>query len=181
MSIFTVASRYAKSLIDLSKEQGNLDLIKTDIDQVIAVLKSNAELQAVLKNPIIRVDKKRKIITEIFQGKINPSIVSFFGILVSKGRGGILYDIAKEFVREYNEVKGIVKATVTSATALSSANITELQQTIAQQINAQVILTNVIDGSLIGGFVVNVGDRQVDVSIAGKLNKLEKYLINQGV
>ena len=100
---------------------------------------------------------------------------------MSKGRGGILYDIAKEFVREYNEVKGIVKATVTSATALSSANITELQQTIAQQINAQVILTNVIDGSLIGGFVVNVGDRQVDVSIAGKLNKLEKYLINQGV
>lgn len=181
MSIFTVSSRYAKSLIDLAKEQGNLDLIKTDIDQVIAVLRANPELQAVLKNPIIRVDKKRKIVAEIFEGKINPTIIAFFGILVSKGRGGILYDIAKEFVREYNEVNGIVKATVTSAIALSSARLLELQQSIAQQINAQVILTNLTDASLIGGYIVKVGDRQIDVSIARKLNKLEKYLINQGV
>lgn len=181
MSIFTVASRYAKSLIELSKEQGNLDIVKTDIDGVIAVLRSNTELQAVLKNPILSGDKKLNVLNALFGGKVNPLILSFFGILAKKGRAAIILDIALEFVREYNEVKGIVKATVTSASSLSDANLSALQTQIAEQIKAQVILKNVVDPSLIGGFVVRVGDRQIDASIAGKLNKLEKHFANQGI
>lgn len=182
MSIFTVASRYAKSLIELSKEQGNLDIVKTDIDGVIAVLKSNTELQAVLKNPILSGDKKLNVLNALFGGKVNPLILSFFwNLSKKKGRAAIILDIALEFVREYNEVKGIVKATVTSASSLSDANLSALQTQIAEQIKAQVILKNVVDPSLIGGFVVRVGDRQIDASIAGKLNKLEKHFANQGV
>ncbi|WP_437921878.1 F0F1 ATP synthase subunit delta [Sphingobacterium sp. LRF_L2] len=181
MSIFTVASRYAKSLLELSQEQGNLDVIKTDIEQLLAVIKGNTELQTVLKNPIVSTDKKLGILTALFEGKINPLILSFFTILVKKGRADILADIAQEFIREYNEVKGIVKATVVSASALSEANLNELASTIANEINAQVVLTNTVDSSLIGGFVVRVGDRQIDTSIAGKLHKLEKYFVRQGV
>lgn len=181
MSIFTVASRYAKSLIDLAHEQGQLDAVKEDVESVILILKSNSELLAVLKNPIISGDKKRNILAAIFEGKINPVIVSFFYILVNKGRAAILLDIAQEFVREYNEAKGIIKASVTSATPLSEANLAELQKTIEEEVKAQVILKNIVDSALIGGFVVRVGDRQMDASIAGKLNKLEKHFAAQGV
>ncbi|MBD1434068.1 F0F1 ATP synthase subunit delta [Sphingobacterium sp. DN00404] len=181
MSIFTVASRYAKSLLDLAEEQGQLDAVKGDIDGVVSVLKSNTELLAILKNPIISGDKKRHILAAIFEGNINPIILSFFYILVNKGRAAILLDIAQEFVREYNEAKGIVKASVTSATALSEANLADLQKIITEEIKAEVILKNNIDPSLIGGFVVRVGDRQIDASIAGKLNKLEKHFAAQGV
>lgn len=175
MSVFTVASRYAKSLIDLSKEKGKLDVVKGDIEQFIGVLKENPELVAVLRNPIMKTDKKKSILQALFKDKIDPMISSFFDILINKGRGGILYDIALEFIREYNEVKGIVKATVVSASKLSDENFNQLKSQIAQQINAEVILNNTVDPSLIGGFVVKVGDRQVDASIAGKLNKLEKH------
>lgn len=181
MSIFTVASRYAKSLIDLAQEQGQLDAVKGDVESVISVLKSNSELLAVLKNPIISTDKKRNILAAIFEGKINPVIVSFFYILVNKGRAAILLDIAKEFVREYNEAKGIVNASVTSAMPLSEANLAELQKIIEDDIKAQVVLKNIVDSSLIGGFIVRVGDRQMDASIAGKLNKLEKHFTALGV
>jgi|SRR5690606_1636954 len=181
MSIFTVASRYAKSLLDLAEEQGQLDAVKKDIEGVISILKSNTELLAILKNPIISGDKKRNILTAIFEGKINPVILSFFYILVNKGRAAILLDIAQEFVREYNEAKGVVKASVTSAVALSDANLKELQKIITEEINAVVVLKNVIDTSLIGGFIVRVGDRQIDASIAGKLNKLDKHFAAQGV
>lgn len=181
MSIFTVASRYAKSLLDLVQEQGQLDAVKGDVESVISVLKSNSELLAVLKNPIISGDKKRNILAAIFEGKLNPIIVSFFYILVNKGRAAILLDILQEFVREYNEVKGIVNASVTSATPLSEANLAELQKTIETEINAEVILKNIVDPATIGGFIVRVGDRQVDASIAGKLNKLEKHFAAQGV
>jgi len=181
MSIFTVASRYAKSLLDLAEEQGQLDAVKGDIEGVVSVLKSNTELLAILKNPIIKGDKKRNILAAIFEGTISPIILSFFYILVNKGRAAILLDIAQEFVREYNEAKGIVKASVTSATALSEANLADLQKIITEEIKAEVILKNIVDPSLIGGFMVRVGDRQIDASIAGKLNKLEKHFAAQGV
>ncbi len=181
MSIFTVASRYAKSLLELAQEQGQLDAVKKDLEQIIAVLKANNEIQAVLKNPIISHDKKRSILLALFDGKANPLIISFFTILVNKGRADILIDIAQAFVREYNQVKGIVNATVLSATALSEENLNELQAKIAQEIGAQVLLSNKVDASVIGGFVLRVGDKQIDASIAGKLQKLEKYFVSQGV
>ncbi|MCS4227660.1 F0F1 ATP synthase subunit delta [Sphingobacterium sp. BIGb0165] len=179
MSVFKVASRYAKSLIDLASEQGSLETIKTDMDSFITVLKSSSELQAVLANPIVPLDKKKNILDALFKDKINPNILAFFKIMINKGRGTIVYATAQEFVREYNEVKGIVKATVTSAAPLSEANLAAMKDVLAKETNAQVILNNKVDSSLIGGFVVNVGDRQIDASIAGKLNKLERYL-NQG-
>jgi len=181
MSVFRVASRYAKSLLDLANEQGNLDAVKADMEQIIAVIKSSSELQAVLNNPIIKTDKKQNILTSLFEGKIRPEILSFFTIMVRKGRSEIIYATALEFIREYNELKGIVKAEVTSAAPLSPSSLETLKAALAAQINAQVILTNKVDASLIGGFIVKVGDRQVDTTIAGKLNKLERYLINQGV
>ncbi|CAM3599245.1 ATP synthase F1 subunit delta [Sphingobacterium prati] len=179
MSVFKVASRYAKSLIDLASEQGSLETIKTDMDSFIAVLKSSSELQAVLANPIVPLDKKKNILDALFKDKINANILAFFKIMINKGRGTIVYATAQEFVREYNEVKGIVKATVTSAAPLSEANLAAMKDVLAKETNAQVILVNKVDNKLIGGFVVNIGDRQIDTSIAGKLNKLERYL-NQG-
>lgn len=181
MSVFKVASRYAKSLIDLANEQGNLDEVKKDMEQITAVLKASSELQAVLKNPIIKIDKKQSILKALFAGKIRPEILSFFEIMVRKGRSGLLYATTIEFVREYNQIRNIVHAEVTSATTLSPSNLEAIKAIIAEQINAEVILANKVDASLIGGVIVKVGDRQLDVSLSGKLNKLERYLINQGV
>jgi len=175
VSIFTVSSRYAKSLLDLAQQQGRLDAVKTDIDGVIAVLRANSELLAVLKNPLIGTAKKCSVLTGVFGKKLDPVILAFFHILVTKGRAAILLDIAREFVREYNEAKGIVRATVTSAVPLSAVSLSALRDRIAGQINAEVILSNPVDPALIGGFVVRVGDRQVDASIAGRLHRLEKH------
>ncbi len=183
MSEFKVASRYAKSLIDLAQEQGNLETVKQDMEQFVAVLRANKALQAVLKNPIMKQDKKQGILDALFSKRIHPSILAFFHIMVRKGRAGILYATAQEFIREYNEVKGIVYATVTSAAALSAKNLDTLRKIMASELNADVVLQNQVDASLIGGFIVKVGDRQIDTSVAGKLKKLERHfdaqLVNQ--
>jgi len=158
MSVFKVASRYAKSLIDLASEQGSLETMKADMDSFIAVLKSSTELQAVFANPIVPLDKKKNILDALFKDKINPNILAFFKIMINKGRGEIVYATAQEFI------------------PLSEANLAAMKDVLAKETNAQVILINKVDHSLIGGFVVNIGDRQIDASIAGKLNKLERYL-----
>jgi len=181
MSVFKVASRYAKSLIDLAKEQGHLEEVKGEMEQIVAIIRSSTELQAVLNNPIVKTDKKLKILAALFENKVRPEVLAFFNIMVRKGRSELVYATALEFIREYNEVKGIVHAEVTSAAPLSTANLEALRASIAEQIQADVILANKVDESLIGGFVVTVGDRQIDASLAGRLNKLERHFISQGV
>lgn len=181
MSVFKVASRYAKSLLDLSNEHQNLDVVKADMDGIVAVFRSSSELQAVLNNPIIKTDKKVAILNALFQGKVAKEIIAFFTILVNKGRAKIVYPTTLEFIRQYNDLKGIVKAEVTSASTLSEANLQALKSQIAKEINAEVILSNKVDKSLIGGFIVKVGDRQLDASIQGKLNKLERHFQTQGI
>src|SRR5690606_21441446 len=107
MSEIQVASRYAKSLIDLAQEQSNLESVKANIDSFINVLRANPELQAVLRNPIINADKKLSILTELFGKSFEKIILSFFAIVVRKGRSEILYATAKEFVSEYNHRSNI--------------------------------------------------------------------------
>lgn len=174
MSEFKVSSRYAKALLDLSIEQGVLDSVRKDVEQFVSVLKSNLELQAVLKNPIINHDKKINILTALFGDKFEATLISFFKIMINKGRAEILYGTAQEFINAYNIYKGIVIAKVTSAAALSEENQRILQQLIKESTGNEVIIERKVNPELIGGFVVTIGDKQIDASLAGRLNKLDR-------
>ena len=174
MSELTVASRYAKSLIDLSQEQTSLEEIKNDMNFFLHTLKANPQLKAVLGNPIISQSKKVQILADIFSGKVDKLSISFFNIMVNKGRGEVLYATAQEFNNQYNIIKHITKATVVSATALSEANKSKLLDEVKAAVGGEVILDAKTDPSLIGGFVLTVGDRQVDTTIANSLKKLKK-------
>jgi F-type H+-transporting ATPase subunit delta len=173
MSELTVGARYAKSLIDLAEEQKSLEAIKNDMDLFVQTVKANHELQAVLRNPIIPHDKKIKILEAIFGKSASPATIGFFKIMINKSRGEVLYYTAQEFLNQYNAKKNIVKATVTSATALSEENKTKIAALIKAEIGGNIILQTKVDPSLIGGFVLTVGDRQVNTSIANALKKLK--------
>ena len=174
MSEIQVATRYAKSLIDLAGEKSAVETIKKDIELFLATCRANPELQAILKNPIIGLDKKANILDGLFSGKVHEMILSFFKIVVRKGRAEILFATAKEFITQYNVIKNVVKATVTSASPLSQENISQIEDVVKQSTNGEVILTSIVDPKLIGGFILKVGDKQFDTSISSKLNKLRK-------
>ncbi len=174
MSETQVASRYAKSLIDLAKEQNALEKVKADIDFFTVTLRKNPKLQAVLKNPIISLDKKAAILKAIFGDKVHKIISEFFRIVVRKGRSQILYATAHEFINEYNRRNNIVNATVTSAAQLSDENKKRMETLIAQATKGRVLLTARTNPDLIGGFILKVGDKQFDASISSQLKKLKK-------
>ncbi|HEY0667341.1 MAG TPA: ATP synthase F1 subunit delta [Sphingobacteriaceae bacterium] len=174
MSELQVASRYAKSLIDLAEERNSLEKIKEDIQSFVRIVKENSQLHAVLRNPIVGPDKKFAILNQIFGSSIDPMILSFFKIVVNKGRSEILYATGKELLNEYNRRKEIYKATVTSAVPLSAENIKEIEQVVKDATKGEVILETKVDPNLIGGFILKVGDKQFDTSISGSLSKLKK-------
>lgn len=174
MSEIQVASRYAKSLIDLAGEQNSVDAVKADIESFINVMRQNTQLQAVLKNPVIGPDKKVAILTQLFGTAFSKVVLAFFKIVIMKGRAEILYATAKEFVNEYNRRSKIVHAVVTSAAPLTEAQKEKITEVVVEATKAKIILEAKVDAALIGGFVLKVGDRQIDTSIQTSLNKLKK-------
>ena len=168
-------ARYAKSLIDLSTEQNALEEIKNDMVLFEQVVDDNSELEAILKNPIVPLDKKLGILKDVFGSKVHQITNSFLKLVVNKGRSAILFDTAKQFVAQYNAIKGIVTAEVTSAIALTEASKAEVVALVKKEVGAnEVIVKEKVDEKLIGGFILKVGDKQFDASIASSLNKLKK-------
>jgi F-type H+-transporting ATPase subunit delta len=169
------ASRYAKSLIDLSTEQNSLEEMKNDMVLFEQVVDSNSELEAILKNPIVPLDKKSGILNDVFGSKVHKITQSFLKLVVNKGRAGILFETSKQFIHQYNLIKGIVTAEVTSAIALTDDNRNEIVSLVKKELGAnEVIIKEKVDEKLIGGFVLKVGDKQFDASVASGLNKLKR-------
>ncbi|MEJ5994742.1 ATP synthase F1 subunit delta [Pedobacter sp. Du54] len=169
------ASRYAKSLIDLSTEQNALEELKNDMVLFEKVVDDNSELEAILRNPIVPLDKKSGILNDVFGGKVHNITQSFLKLVVNKGRASILFETAKQFIHQYNLIKGIVTAEVTSATALTDESRKEIVSLVKKELGAnEVIVKEKLDDKLIGGFILKVGDKQFDASIASGLNKLKR-------
>lgn len=169
-----VAKRYAKSLIDLSREDGVIDAVGADMKLFVAVCEQNRDLTLLLSNPIIHGDKKLNILTKVFEGKMNKLSISFFDIITRKGREPYLESIAKEFVTQFKKFKGIQTAVITSAVGLDDKLRSEVYRIVKESVKSEVELIEKIDKNLIGGFVLRMGDQQYDASIASDLRKLTK-------
>ncbi|MCX2475171.1 ATP synthase F1 subunit delta [Pedobacter sp. MC2016-05] len=175
MSEIKVAGRYAKSLIDLAVENNGLAESYNDMVLFEKVVDETPELEAILKNPIVPLDKKIGILNGIFADKLGKLTLAFFKIVVNKGRSAILFATAKQFIQQYNKIKGIVTADVTTATTLSPTAKQEIIAIVKRELGAnEVIVKEKIDEKLIGGFILKVGDKQFDASIASGLSKLKK-------
>lgn len=167
-----VAKRYAKSLLDLANEQKVMDAVNNDMKLFVDVCSKNRDLAMLLSNPIIDSSKKLKILTQIFSDKLNKMTMSFFAIVVKKGRESYLYDIAKSFLAQYKVLKGIQTAEVISAVGLDDNLRKKIYDLVRKGSNSEVELIERIDKSLIGGFVLRLGDKQYDASVASDIRKL---------
>ena len=169
-----VASRYAKSFIDLSTEQGVLEQAYDDMKTIVGLCKSNHDFVTFLKSPIIKTDKKQAVLKEIFSGKLNKITDAYIHLITAKKREIYLAEIANEFVSQYKEKKKILTAVVTSASGLDDATRKKVMEIVKGGSASEVVLEEKIDKNIIGGFVLRVGDKQVDASIARKLNLLKR-------
>lgn len=169
-----VASRYVKSLLSLAVEQNALDAVYSDMLSFSKIVKENREFALMLRNPIIKHDKKRDILEKIFKGKVNKLTLAIFDIITAKNREPLLPAIAEEFHHAYNVYKNIGEATVTTAVPLDAALRAEIEGIVKKLSDKkQVEIKEKVNPEMIGGFVLNVGDRQVDASIKNKLKALK--------
>jgi F-type H+-transporting ATPase subunit delta len=169
-----VAARYAKSFIDLTMEQGLLEQAYADMKLVAEVAAENPELISLLKSPIIKTDKKQAVLKEIFGSKINKVTSAYLQLITGRRRETYLPQVAEEFINQYKEKKKILTAVIITANGIDDNIRQRVMDLVKDSSNTEVVLQEKINKAIIGGFILRVGDKQVDASIARKLNNLKR-------
>ncbi len=170
----SVASRYAKSVLDLSIEKGQLEAVYQDMLLIKNVCESNREMVVFLNNPVVKTDKKQEVFQAIFKGKLSELSMSFIDLLTRKRREMYINKVAIAFIEQYKTYKKILTAVITSAVGLDDTTRKKVMDLVKSVASGEVELVEKIDKTLIGGFVIKVGDKQVDASISRKLAGLRK-------
>ena len=179
MAIATVAARYAKSLLDLAQEKGLTETMYKDMLLFKNTVTQSRPLMLMLKNPIVRAEKKAAVIKAAFASRVNPVTMAFFEIIAKKNREGIMDAIADEFINQYDRLKGIERATVITTVPLTAPLRDKFKAMVAKTTGGKLVeLEEKIDSKLIGGYVLRVGDQQIDGSIRSQLNDLRLKFLN---
>lgn len=179
MAVASVAFRYAKSLLDLAEERGITEEIHRDMLFFKNTVDQSRPLALMLKNPIVRSSKKDAVLKLIFGGKINPMSSAFIDIVARKNRESLIEDIAAEYIRLYDEMRGIEHATVITTTPLTDELRIKFKAMVAKTTGRELVeLTEKINPQLIGGYILQLGDRQVDASVKSQLSELKLAFLN---
>lgn len=168
-----VATRYARSLVEFAKEKGVLEQVANDMLLFVKAANETPQFSKILKNPTIPHGKKLSILNAIFQGKVNEVSLSIFRIVTKKNRESYLIDIAREFTHQYRVINGTELAEVTTTFPLNEAARNNFRSLIARSGNkSKIELKEKVDKSILGGYILKIGDNQVDQSIKTKLQKV---------
>lgn len=171
-----LASRYAKSLIDLAKEQNSLDAVLKDIELLKGVCQSNPDFVLMLKSPVVKGDKKIALIKLLFEGKIGAVTLGFVELMIKKGREFYLPEIVNAYVAQDNEIRNVKTVHLTTATAIDAqlTNLIESKVAASVKDGGTIALKTSVDESLIGGFILEIGDKFFDASVRRDLNDIKK-------
>jgi F-type H+-transporting ATPase subunit delta len=175
MSVKKVASRYAKSLIDLAQEQGTLEPIKDDMEALQLVC-ANRDFYMMLKSPLISADRKHRAFSKVIGDRLHKVVDTFFSILLRKGREGYLPEVAEEFMEQYKRIKHVSSVKLTTAGPIDEAVKKEIVAKLLASPNTDdnIEIASEVDPTLIGGFVLEFEGKRYDASVAHKLKELSK-------
>ena len=177
-----LASRYAKSLIDLSTERNQLEDVYNDMHFLQRICKSNPDFVNLLRSPVVNADKKQSIIDAITKNNISVLTGAFLKLLINKSRESDMPEIVTAFIAQYNAIKGIHKVKLTTATEISD----DLKNAIVLKVKKEAKLENVeleskTDDGLIGGFVLEFNNNLVDASVLRDLKDISKQFKERNV
>jgi F-type H+-transporting ATPase subunit delta len=172
-----LATRYAKSLMDISIEHNQLDATYADMLTLQQICKGNNDFVQVLKSPIIKPTTKQKIVAAVTNGKVGNLVNTFNNLVLNKGRDANLPEIINTFIEQYKTFKGIKTVKLTTASEISEEGKSAILAKIQSE-NGQIDLVTLVDEKLIGGFVLQTGNTLVDASIAYDLKAIQKQFLN---
>lgn len=174
-----LATRYAKSIVDLAVEQNQLDAVYHDMKLILNICKSNPDFVAVLRSPIIKPTTKGKIIESITKEQVCVLTSAFIKLLVAKTRELNLPEIAAAFVDQYNEINNIHVVKITTAVPMSETLKASILSKVKDSVPSGTIdLETAVNETLIGGFIMETEGRSIDTTVLRDLKDVKKQFLN---
>lgn len=169
-----VAKRYAQGLLDFTNESGQTAAVFSEMKDVVKIMIESKDLNKFFLTPYIDAKKKIEVANEIFKG-LSASSQNLIKLVIKHGRENQLKNIAQEFINKVEDINGVQRVTLTTATQLSKENIDQiLRSTNLVNANSNFDLKVNINQDILGGYILRVGDQQVDASVKTKLNQVKK-------
>jgi F-type H+-transporting ATPase subunit delta len=167
------AIRYAKALLSLASDQHTAEVVNHDMKLIASTIAESKDLSEVLQSPVIKSSVKKTILLEIFKNS-NKITEKLIDILITNKRLTLLGDVASSYNRLYDELTGTQVAQVTTAVPLTDELRVKVLAKVKDLTGKDVEVKSIIDESILGGFILRVGDIQYNASIANNLNKLKR-------
>lgn len=174
MSYSKITLRYAAAFFDLAEEKGVVRNAYEDMVLLGNICTTNRDFVLMLQNPVVHAEKKSKVITKVFGASVDKMSLSFMNLMVRKRRERYLPSIAEAFTDLYKTSKGIKTAFVTSAVELEKKEKAGILEILQKLTDKNIDLVENINSELLGGFVLNLDDFQIDQSVSTKIKKLKK-------
>jgi F-type H+-transporting ATPase subunit delta len=171
-----IAQVYARALFEVAQEQGKLDVVREELGQITEALEENAELRLFFYSPYFSTDEKRDGLRRTVTDA-DPMTMNVLDILVENHRLPVLPRLRREYERRWREANNLLPVTVTSAVELDDSVVERIGDEIGRQTGRKVELTREVDPSIVGGFVVRVGNAILDASIKNRLDNLRKQIV----
>lgn len=176
----TAARRYAEAAFELARGEDALDAWAEDLRSAAAIA-ADEQVERVLDNPAIALAERESAIDAAFEGKVREPVRRLATLLLRRNRSSLLPAVSREFDRLLDRERGVVTAIVTSAAPLSDDDLAIVRRRVTSMRDASTVqLEQRVDESLIGGLTVRVGDRLIDASVRGRLERLRAQLVAGG-
>ncbi|XP_067849348.1 ATP synthase subunit O, mitochondrial [Heptranchias perlo] len=178
IQVYGVEGRYATALYSAASKQKKLDQVEKELGKITSLMK-DPKFRGVITNPHIKRNIKQKTVNDILlKEKVSPIMLNFVNLLAENGRLNQTSDVATAFSKIMSAHRGEILCSVTTAQPLDEANLTELKTALNGflQKGETLKLETKTDPSILGGMIVSVGDKYVDMSTKTKIQKLSKII-----
>lgn len=168
------ALRYAKALLSQAEEKSQVKAVLVDMERIVETLSVSTDLRAILRSPVVKTDDKQKVMGEVFAGATQET-KDLMGLLASNKRVSLLGQVAESFLDLYRKTQGIEMARVITAAPLTQDLEAQIMQKAKDMTGGSNIeLSAEVDPSIMGGFILRVGDMQYNASIANQFQKIKQ-------
>ena len=171
------AIRYAKAILETAVSSGKANQVNEDMKSIIAAVDSSADLNQFLASPIITSDLKMNALSEVFSS-VQAETKSLFRLLQENKRFQILAAIAIQFNTQFDEMNGVEVANVTTAFPITADLEAQILAKAATISTKKLTIKNTVDTSIIGGFILRIGDKQYNASVSNRLQELKREFSN---
>jgi F-type H+-transporting ATPase subunit delta len=168
-----IAQVYARSLFQVAKENDELDEVHEQLGEFADELSENRELQVYFFSPYFSSAEKKEGVDKVVEGG-NEHFVNFLKLIAERHRMPALFRMRREFDALWREENKLLEVRITSAVGLDEDLVKTIGRRIEEQTGRRIDLDANVDPDVIGGLVLRVGNKVMDASVRGRLERLRK-------